>query len=97
MQEAIVAVIVVYAAWVVAKRYVPKTIRQAVRTSIVVAARRIGWNFVAHKFEMEIQPAPTCADGCSSCDGCGAADMTPARKQLAINVNVEALKRTSSR
>ena len=95
MQETIVALIVAYAAWVVAKRYMPKAIRQTVRASIVVAAKRLGWNSVAHKFEMEIQPAPACADACSTCGGCGATDTTPEKKQLTISV--EALKRTASR
>lgn len=95
MQEAIVAIIVVCAAWVVAKRYVPKTIRQTVRTSIVVAAKRFGWNGIARKLEMKIQSAPTCADGCSSCEACGAFGTIAAKKKLANTA--EALKRTASR
>jgi hypothetical protein len=93
MQEAIVAIIVIAAAWVVAKRYAPKAIRRALRGLVVVIARRLGWSGLASKFVAE--PEPDCADGCGACSGCSPTDAAIAAETSTISV--EALKRTAPR
>lgn len=95
MQEWIVAVIVAYAAWVVARRYAPKPVRGFVRAWTARGARRLGWTRMAMKFEAEKTAASSCADGCGTCGGCGSADTKPAAKQFTMTP--EALKRTASR
>ena len=92
IQESIVALIVAYAAWVVAKRYAPKPLRQRVRAWTVKAATRLGWTRIAAKFDAADSGASSCADGCGTCGGCGSDDTTPAAKQFTITP--EALQRT---
>jgi hypothetical protein len=95
MQEIIVAVIVTYAAWVVAKRYAPKKVRQFVRARSVGFATHIGWTWLARKFDVAESGASSCADGCGSCGACGTTETAPGVKQFSITP--EALKRTLPR
>jgi hypothetical protein len=89
MQEWIVAIIVAYAAWVVAKRYMPKAVKQTVRMQIARTAKKLGWGRVASKFEPDTQTvSSSCADGCGTCGGCGSKDASPVEKQSATTVKV---------
>jgi hypothetical protein len=78
MQEWIVGAIVACAFWAVLKRYMPKTVRKAVRSRAVRTARRLGWNALANRLEAEKKTVASCADGCGSCGGCGSNDEKPA-------------------
>lgn len=87
MQEWIVAIIVACAAWVVVKRYMPKTVTHTVRMQIARAAKKLGWSRIARKFELQTQTA-ACADGCSTCGGCGSQEAPPVEKQSATMVKI---------
>jgi hypothetical protein len=88
MQEAIVAVIVAYAVWVVAKRYAPKPVRLALANLATRAALWLGWNRLAAKFE----PKPQVSSACGSCGGCGSASSKTSGQRFTMTP--EALKRT---
>lgn len=94
MQEAVVAMIVVYAFCLVAKRYVPQSVQQFARIHMARTARRFGWMGMASRFETEKPAAPSCADGCASCRGCGAGEAEPASKRFSISS--ESTKRSPS-
>jgi hypothetical protein len=94
MQEWIVAVIVGYAAWIVAKRYAPKPVRRFFRAWTVRTATRLGWTRLAMKFDISASAAVSCADGCGTCGGCGSAEVEAAPTQFTITP--DALKRTAS-
>lgn len=85
MQQSIVAIIVVYAFWVVAKRYAPQSVLRFARSGIARTARRFGWRGMASRFETVKPPAPSCGDGCASCRRCGANEAAPAIKSFSIS------------
>jgi len=74
MQEWIVGLIVVCAFLAVAKRYMPKAMRRAVRAWAVRGATRLGWNALAARLAVSGQGAASCSDGCGSCGGCGSTE-----------------------
>lgn len=76
MQEWIVGLIVAGAFFVVVKRYLPKTMRRALRARLAQAARRFGWERLAVRLAVTEQEA-SCADGCGSCGGCGSDESRP--------------------
>ena len=76
MQELIVGVIVAVAFFAVLKRYLPKTVRRALRARLELAARRFGWESLAARLAVTEQEA-SCADGCSSCGGCSSNESPP--------------------
>lgn len=94
MQESIVAMIVVYAFCLVAKRYVPQSVQQFGRIHMARTARRFGWMGIASRFETEKPAAPLCSDGCASCRGCGAGEAAPASRRFSISS--ESTKRSAS-
>ncbi|HEX7650316.1 MAG TPA: DUF6587 family protein [Noviherbaspirillum sp.] len=79
MQEAVVGLIVIFACWTVAKRYLPKAMRQAIRSWSVRSAERAGWHRLAAWLSKEKQGG-SCADGCGSCGGCGSDTPAPPSK-----------------
>jgi hypothetical protein len=90
MQEWIVGAIVAYAFWVVLKRYMPKTVRRAIRSRAVRTARWLGWNALANRLEAETKTVASCGDGCGSCGGCGSNDEAPtADKKFVIPLKLE--------
>lgn len=96
MQEVIVAAIVVVAAWMVMRRYLPKSVRRGMRVAIVGLMRRCGLKSAADRIERRAEnAAASCADGCGSCGGCGPKGKGPAQNEFAITS--ETLKRTVSR
>jgi hypothetical protein len=84
MQQWIVGAIVAYAFWAVLKRYMPKTVRKAVRSRAVRTARRFGWTALANRLEAEKKTVASCADGCGSCGGCGSNDEKPAADKKTV-------------
>jgi hypothetical protein len=92
MQQAIVAVIVFYAAWVVVRRYAPKALKREVRAIAVRGMRKFGWEWAARRFENEAQAA-SCASGCGSCGGCESKESAVSEGEFAITP--EALRRTN--
>ena len=96
MQELIVALVVTYAAWAVARRYAPKAMRAWVRATAVSTLRRAGFTAMADKMQTAAAAAPSCSDGCSSCDTCSSnSSAKPAAKSGSISV--EQLRNTISR
>lgn len=71
MQEAVVGLIVVCAFWAVAKRYLPKAVRRAIRSQSVRMAKRLGWHRIADQLSAAEEKGGSCSDGCGSCGGCG--------------------------
>lgn len=94
MQEAIVAVIVASAVWVVAKRYAPKSVQITVRMWIAHILKKFHLNGAADKLEAAAQ-ARANASGCGSCGACSTTGSSPAEKQFTITP--EELKRTARR
>jgi hypothetical protein len=90
MQEVIVAIIVAYAAFVVVRRYAPKSAKLRMRGLMVRSAGKLGWGGMAQRLADEVQDT-SCSDGCNTCGGCGSATPT-SEKQFTITP--EALKRT---
>ncbi len=84
MQEAIVALIVVCASWMVARRYLPKSFKSNLRLRAAHALRRFGWENAAHRLEEVPEAAPNCATGCGSCGGCDARDAGLSQSEFAI-------------
>lgn len=78
MQEWIVGLIVACAFLAVARRYMPKALRRALRTGLTRIAQRFGWNRLAARL-VAAEQAASCADGCGSCGGCGPAKLSKAR------------------
>lgn len=76
MQEWIVGLIVACAFFAVARRYMPKALRRAMRARLAPAARRFGWNSLAARLAAAEQAA-SCSDGCGSCGGCGSDEPSP--------------------
>jgi len=95
MQESIVALIVAYAAWVVARRYAPKPVRQWIRAWTVRVATRLGWTRIAAMVDVSDSGASSCADACGACGSCDSGGAKPGVKQSAITP--EALKQTIKR
>ena len=94
-QQWIVAAIVACAFWAVARRYMPKAMRQALRRWTVQRARGFGLDGVAARLEARADAGGSCGDGCGSCGSCGPAPKEGGPKEF--SVSVEALKRTASR
>ncbi|MGE5650161.1 MAG: DUF6587 family protein [Bacillota bacterium] len=76
MQEWIVGLIVAGAFVAVLKRYLPKALRNALRSRLERLARRLGWEKLAARLAAP-EPAASCSDGCSSCGGCGTNESSP--------------------
>jgi hypothetical protein len=93
MQEWIVAAIVACAFFAVLKRYAPKAMRRAVGERAAAAARSVGWNGIAAKWEGVDQGA-SCGDGCGTCGGCGTKAAAPQADR--VTVRVDAIKRKVS-
>jgi len=71
MQEAVVALVVACAFWAVARRYLPKSVRRAIRSWSVRVAKRLGWHRLADRLSVAEEKGGSCSDGCGSCGGCG--------------------------
>ena len=98
MQEAVVAVIVVFAAWSVLTRYAPRALRQACRAQAAKLARRGGWNWLEKKLAAPAAAGGSCADGCGPCGGCGTTTAKPASDEPGSgSISPEVLKRTIRR
>jgi hypothetical protein len=72
LQEIIVGALVVYATYSVAKRYLPKTARRALRVLLARGTAMVGLTSWARRLATEpVASSSSCADSCSSCGGCG--------------------------
>ncbi len=94
LQQSIVAAIVVCAFWAVARRYMPKAMRRALRGWWVRGARKAGWNAFAERLEMRAESGGSCGDGCGSCGACGSAGNEAAPNEFSISI--DSLKRSTS-
>lgn len=70
MQEAVVIVIVAYAAVAVFLRYAPKALVVGMRQAAAAGFSRIGMSRLSAFFRRE-QAKMDCSDGCGTCGGCG--------------------------
>jgi hypothetical protein len=71
MQEFIVAVIVAFAAWVVLRKYLPRTWRRRLAGSSAGVARSAGLMRLALWLERDLPAAASCGSGCGTCGSCG--------------------------
>jgi hypothetical protein len=71
MQELIVAVIVAFAAWVVLRKYLPRTWRRRLAGSSAGVARSAGLMRLALWLERDLPAAASCGSGCGTCGSCG--------------------------
>jgi hypothetical protein len=92
MQELIVAAIVLCAALVVAKRYLPDSLQRKLRTHLSNLAERVGWSALGAKLAPPVRSGATCGTGCGKC---GSSDATGSAPQASITP--DALKRTIRR
>ncbi len=95
MQEAIVAVVVAYAAWTVMRRYLPAALKRNVRAVLGRLLKQAGWERAANRLEKPSQSAASCADGCGSCGGCDSKAADLSRTEFAIAPKV--LRRNARR
>ena len=93
MQEAIVAVIVICAAFAVINRYAPKAVKRIARSWSARTAIRFGRHALAAKIERQAQAGASCGDGCGACGNCGSkSKMTVIEKPLVVSLQVDAVK-----
>jgi hypothetical protein len=90
MQEWIVALIVMLAAFMVVKRYGPRSLRDAITRGQIRLARRFGLQGLAKRL-VEKQNS-----GCGGCDAC-ADQSVQSKKDGPTKVSVEDLRRTIPR
>lgn len=95
MQELIVAIIVVFAFWIVAKRYAPQPVTIFCYALLARCAKWLGWNGVENKFRKKTEAASSCASGCGKCGGCGDSGSTSHTKEKNISMPAS-LKRSGS-
>jgi hypothetical protein len=95
MQQLAVILIVMCAAWTVARRYAPAPVRRAVRGWTVRAAKRLGWTAIAARMEAKAAPAASCGSGCGACGSCGGE--IPAAGPAEFTIDPAQLKRTAPR
>jgi hypothetical protein len=93
VQNLIVAVIVVLAAWAVARRYLPKTLRQRAAGFTARVARGSGMARMANWLEADLPADSSCGSGCGTCGNCGTGD-AKAAPMNEFSISPEALKRT---
>jgi hypothetical protein len=95
MQEWLVGIVVVIAAFAVARRYAPASLKQWLRGLTARGARCAGWHALAARFEAKAASAGSCGDGCGSCGACGtSASPGPGGKNA---ISVEGLRKTAKR
>jgi predicted ABC-type sugar transport system permease subunit len=98
MQEWIVGLIVVVAAWTVAKRYAPGAVRSAIRAGAAAVARRAGLSGWADRLQSTPAASSSCGDGCGSCGGCSSETSSAAKNgSLHNTISVDQLRRTIPR
>jgi len=101
MQEAIVTLIVFYAAIVVARRYAPNALKRASRSWASRTASKVGWHALAAKITKKAENGASCGSGCGSCGSCGTNSNTNiaanATAENESSISVDALKRTIPR
>ena len=97
MQEIIVAVIVLLATWVVARKYLPAPLRRRTAALSARLLRRIGLETIALRLEQDLPAAASCADGCGSCGNCGDVAPTAKPRPQQFSITPDALKKTIRR
>ena len=75
MQNLIVAAIVLYASWIVLKRYLPRAVKLAMIAHVASGCAAIGLRQLAMRLRT-MQGAMPQQSGCSSCDSCSPASAT---------------------
>jgi hypothetical protein len=89
MQEIIVAVIVLYAALAVLRRYAPVALRKVWRAWLARTVRRFGWTSIEKKLIANTETTSSCADGCGACKGCAPIGAQPETHRV---IKIETLK-----
>ena len=92
MQEFLVGLIVVSAAWAVVVRYAPKALTRGARKLLANALRAVGLVRVADYLGKNPQGS-SCADACGSCGGCDPIKTTA--KGAVSTITPDAIKRTA--
>jgi len=97
MQELVVAAIVAFAAWTVARRYLPAAVKKRAAASLAALFARLGWQRAAARFAQSAEKAG-CGNGCGSCGGCGGCGSTDqAQTPADFAITPENLRRTVRR
>lgn len=94
MQELIVGLIVIYAAWSVARRYAPVAVRRKARALAVRVLNAIGLKQAAARIGKN-RPDSGCATGCGSCGGCGPSSGSDETQAANSSITPDALRRTA--
>ncbi|HCN87700.1 MAG TPA: hypothetical protein DIT28_00740 [Oxalobacteraceae bacterium] len=95
MQQAIVYLIVAYAAWAVGRRYAPLSWRRRASAWLHARFSALGWMRIADKFLPRANAGTSCSDGCSSCSRCPPSDKAAPGNES--TVTPDALRRTIRR
>lgn len=95
MQEIIVALIVLVAAWTVARKYLPASVRHRSAAIAARTVRGLGLVTIAAWLEVELPVGSSCADGCKSCGSCGPGASAVGKTTFAVSV--ASLKRSRRR
>lgn len=89
MQQVIVAVVVLFAAIAVVRRYAPSAWKTACAALAAKCAKSLGWHALAQRLAARQPAAPDCSSGCATCSGCDLAARTPAGEYVMV---IERLK-----
>lgn len=95
MQEIVVAIIVLFAAIAVFRRYAPKPWRRLARIGGVRLATALDMPSLAARIAKQAEAGASCGDGCGTCGNC--ASNTPVKKGATSAISVDALKQTIRR
>lgn len=87
MQEAIVAAVVLYAAWAVTRRYAPLAWKTAYANLMLRTAKRFGWNRLVNRLERRKSSQSSCTSGCDTCGGCNPASNTPPIGEFVVKLD----------
>lgn len=69
LQTVVIAAIVAFSLWQVARKYLPNTMRD-LQGRLARFADRRGLHALGHKLQPANAPASGCGDGCGTCKGC---------------------------
>jgi hypothetical protein len=95
MQEGIVAFIVAYAFWVIAKRYAPKAVKRIVRNAIATILRKVGLHRMAGNIANTVDSSASCGDGCGTCNNCQPNSSSQSVQEFTISL--DSVKRSAHR
>lgn len=91
LQQVIVGLIVLVAAWAVARKYLPVQVRRRMAGGMARVLRGVGLTRLAVWMEKELPAAASCGGGCGPCGGCGSGAGSDVGKNE-FSISVEELR-----